>query len=281
MKYAIDYFYKDMQHFKYLDEVNEITIKFNPSDKTLIDFMEAHANQRINIYITNVSEFLQKKSLELFDEVRAQYPLLDFAFKLDAYTDEAKELVAQLREKQYKFYFNIHVKDFDTLHGLVNLGVSDVYITEELGFELEQCAKIAHERNVQIRVYPNIAQSSWSSTPDICKFFIRPDDVDFYEPYVDVMEFLGDHRKLATYYKIYAEDKKWLGKLNEVIIDFADDVDNQCILSTFANRRVDCGKRCLKGKSCQICATQQELAETLAKNHLTLKTLEAKPKRAN
>jgi hypothetical protein len=69
-----------------------------------------------------------------------------------------------------KFYFNIYVKDWDTLHGLINEGVSDIFIVEEMGFQLVDAAAIAHEAKVQIRIFPNVAQSSWGPAPALKKF---------------------------------------------------------------------------------------------------------------
>lgn len=44
--------------------------------------------------------------------------------------------------------------------GLVKLKVKDIYIVNELGFELDKIAEIAHKENINIRIIPNIAQSS-------------------------------------------------------------------------------------------------------------------------
>ena len=45
--------------------------------------------------------------------------------------------------------------------GYISLGVSDIYIGEDLGFELDKVSKIAKEHNIQIRTFPNIVQTQW------------------------------------------------------------------------------------------------------------------------
>lgn len=45
------------------------------------------------------------------------------------------------------------------LIGLIKCGVSELYITDSLGFEIIKVAEIAHSKDVKIRVYPNVAQS--------------------------------------------------------------------------------------------------------------------------
>lgn len=41
-----------------------------------------------------------------------------------------------------------------------------------MGFELDKISKIAHNNNIKIRVFPNVAQSSWNDTQDIYKFLL-------------------------------------------------------------------------------------------------------------
>ena len=80
---------------------------------------------------------------------------------------------------------------------------------------------------------------------------------------------------ISTYYKIYAIDKKWFGKLNEVIIDFNDnEIDSRFILPQFAARRLNCGKRCFKGRPCRTCNAIEELAALLESENLMIKDFE-------
>ena len=116
---------------------------------------------------------------------------------------------------------------------------------------------------MRIRVFPNVAQCSTEYTNDLKKFFIRPEDLENYEPYVDVYEFYGDSNKLLTYYQIYKYDKKWFGPLKDLIIGFNDEIDNKYIIPRFPERRIKCGKKCLKGVSCSMCETIEQLSKTL------------------
>lgn len=90
--------------------------------------------------------------------------------------------------------------------------MSDIYITNDLAFDLNTLSKEVHKINnkCQIRVYCNIAQSALvlQEQNSLKSFFIRPEDVDLYEKYIDVLEFYGVDEKLETYYKIYVIDKK-------------------------------------------------------------------------
>ena len=141
--------------------------------------------------------------------------------------------------------------------------MSDIYIVEDLCFELDKVSKIAHENQVQLRIYPNVAQSSWKYTEDIKKFWVRPEDISLYEKYVDVCEFFGAEKKVVTLLKIYKDDQKWFGKLNEIILGLKNDIDSRFIVPRFAEKRIKCGKECLKGGKCQMCERVVSLSKTL------------------
>lgn len=116
-----------------------------------------------------------------------------------------------------------------------------------------------------------MAQSSFSETVALKKFFIRPEDTDIYSQYIDIFEFYNVDEKLDTYYKIYAIDKKWFGQLNEIIIDFNSDIDNKYIVPRFLEMRYKCGKKCFKGGHCRRCEVIEELSSSLEQSELVVK----------
>lgn len=274
MKYCVEY----KKDFRYLDKVDELTVHFRRQDTSLVDFLLLHQEQRINICIDDEDDFIEKDCIKLFDAVAKEHPEINFSLKLRDYkSGRVKEIVDIIKASavKHKFFFATFVKDWDILFGYMKLCPSDMYIVENLGFELSSVGDILHTANIRVRVFPNIAQSSWAGTEALKKFFIRPEDVHFYESCVDVMEFIGNEDAIATYYKIYAIDKKWFGKLNEVIIDFNDnEIDSRFILPQFAARRLNCGKRCYKGRPCRTCNAIKELAAVLESENLMIKDFE-------
>lgn len=272
MKYCVQY----KRDFKYLNDVDEITINFRASDTTLVDFLLLHQKQRINIYIDDEDDFISNNCVKLFNAIVSEHPEINnFVFKLKDYKrGTVKEIVEILKNNKMKYFFEVFIKDWDTLLGYVELHPSDIYIVESLGFEIASIAQLLHTAGIQVRCFPNVGQSAWKEAPALKKFFIRPEDVYIYEPYIDVLEFFGRENSIETYYKIYAIDKKWFGKLNEVIIDFNnEEIDSRFILPEFAVRRLNCGKRCLKGRPCKICEAIKELAEVLESHNLMIKTV--------
>lgn len=251
MKYCIDY-HKTLKNAKKADE---FTINYTKKNDVLIDFLEKFKDKRVNLAI---SDSLTYPELKLLKTIRDAYPNLYLRFEVYD-SDRIEDIV----ECGVPFFFGNRVNNWDEFLGLIDLGVTDIYIIEELCFELDKVAPIAHEAGVQIRVYPNIAQSRWRDTPDIKKFWIRPEDIDSYEEFIDVCEFFGAEQQIMTFLKIYKEDKRWFGLLSELIIGLKSDLDSRFIIPRFAEKRIKCGKECLKGGKCQMCERVISLSKTL------------------
>jgi hypothetical protein len=128
-----------------------------------------------------------------------------------------------------------------------------------------------------------VAQSSGKGLsgviPAINQFFIRPEDTETYEPFVDVFELWGDSSRLSVTYEIYKQ-QQWLGDIQDLIIGFNDDVPNAGIMEHFAQIRLGCKKKCFQGKKCDICKTMREIALALKEDGLILES-ERKPVREN
>lgn len=45
------------------------------------------------------------------------------------------------------------------IYALIDRKVSDIYIVEELGFDLINVANVLHKNNINVRIFPNVAQS--------------------------------------------------------------------------------------------------------------------------
>lgn len=267
MKYCIEYNTECSK--KLINSVEELIIRYNKKDfLKLIEYAKSNTNQRIIFSIDDIDECLKDKVLEKFITIKKENPDFNFSIRLAKYNKEIKEI---LKEANFKFFFNIYVNDWDTFIGLSNLNVSDIYITENLGFEIDKVAAIAHKKNIQIRVFPNVCQSSWLETDTLKTFFIRPEDIDEYESYVDVIQFFDDGKKLDVLYDIYHNDKKWFGKLNEIIIGLDSDIDSRYIIPRFAQKRIKCGKECFKNGRCKMCERVNDLSKTLQKAKLLVK----------
>lgn len=260
MKYSI-HFYKGCN---ILEKADEIILKYSEIHEALPEYVKEYADeQRIVIDIRKLEkDFLTEdggKNLSIW--VSAKENHRNFAILL---AETNIELLPVLQENNINYFFDTRVDTMDKLTNLVNLGVSDIYICNELGFSLKTIAPYCHNNKTNIRVYPNVAQSSSSrkGLNDFKKFFIRPEDIDFYEEYVDIFEFFTeDLSKQKVLYQIY-KDKKWLGDIRDLILEleYKEPILNYTIIPDFALNRINCGKACGIGK-CQMCDRILSIAE--------------------
>lgn len=258
MKYCIDYH----KSFKNANRADEFTINYTKKNDVLIDFLEKFKDKRVNL---TIEEELSYTELKLLKTICDSYSNLFLRF--ERYNPDTIELIT---ECGVPFFFGNRVNNWDEFLGLVELAVTDVYIVEDLCFELDKVAAIAHAADIQLRAYPNIAQSSWKDTAEIKKFWIRPEDIEIYEQYIDVCEFFGNEQQVSVLLKIYKEDKKWFGLLNEIIIGIKSDLDSRFIAPRFAEKRSVCGKDCQKGGKCRMCDRVIDLSKTLKTANLMI-----------
>lgn len=265
MKYCINY--SNKSHI--IDKVDEILIRYDKNKilELFTQFIPAHLNQRVIVQLieeNNIDTIVNnlKKIISIYNENKD----IKFDIQLPFYN---RKFIEELKDTNLKYFFKAAANSWDKFTGLMSQNVSDIYITDELAFELDKVAEIAHKNNIKVRIYPNVAQSRWDKLSDILKFFIRPEDIEMYEPYVDVCEFYGDKaQQIDTYYKIYQEDKKWFGDLQEIIIGLDSKIDSRYIIPRFAEKRIKCGKDCLKGGKCEMCKRILDLSEQLENAHL-------------
>ena len=245
---------------KYLQDADELKIRYRPADRTLKDFLEVYQNRTIIIDVTDSFEEVDAQLLKgLYDKYKNIKIIFDFY---------NKEFLARAQQIEIPFFFTNLITTIDQLHGLLKYNPTDMYICEELGFSLDKISKILHDNNVRVRVFPNICQSSFPETPSIKTFFIRPEDIPFYQKYVDVFQLIIDQDRQRVLHKIY-NNHKWLGPIDEIIPSFKDYLDNRYVLNNFGQIRSRCGKRCmLDPSSCDVCGRFQDLTNTFEAFHL-------------
>lgn len=242
MKYAI-YF---KPNSRYDIEADEILIVYRKRSIGLINWVQKRPeNQRIIVDIT-ILNYDFNDDMDIFTEAAAAHP--NIAFKISTNNNFDK-----LKENNIDYFFVEFADTWDKLHSYISKGVSDIYVTNELGFQMKDVKMVCLTHNVKIRVYPNVAQTSardTSSVDTLTKFFIRPEDTMFYEPYVDTFEFFCPINQQDVYMDIYKR-QSWTSSLSILIKDFDIDVISAQLVR-FGTTRLNCGKVCSYGK-CAVC----------------------------
>lgn len=278
-KFAFTYY----RNNDFINKCDEIIITWHRSN-TLLDFLKEHNTQRVIIDIPNAKEFLAAGGPEYFDLLAQDNSVKNWVLRLPSLFSE--DTFSQNDIKKYftntniPFFFHYYISSYDMLKGIIDLGVSDVYIANELGFNLPKIHKVTQEAKINLRIVPNISQSIWWKTNPLISFWVRPEDIQTYAPHVDVFEIasLDNGKKDQALYKAYVVDKKWFGKLDEIIQGLNGDIDSRFLHPQWAETRVECDKRCLKGGRCRMCYTLDELASSLEKIKVTVGRKEEKEK---
>lgn len=146
--------------------------------------MEKYHDKRI---IIDVSDIFEEADAKLLKGLYEQYKNIKIIFNF-----ENKDFLLRAEKYELPHFFTNAVTTIDQLHGLLKYHPTDMYICEELGFSLDKISKLLHDNDILVRVYPNICQSSFSETLSIKTFFIRPEDIKFYDDFVDVFELITD-----------------------------------------------------------------------------------------
>ena len=226
----------------------------------MVSFLTKYSDKSI---VIDVTENFDDTDAQLFQGLCEKFNNFKIIIQYE------NELHLELVQK-YKipFFFTNFVTTIDKLYGFLKYKPTDMYICEDLGFSINKVSAILHEHNIKVRVFPNICQSSFPETPSLLTFFIRPDDIPVYEPFVDVFELISDKSRQGIIFKIYKQHK-WFGEVNEIIPTFKDNLDSRFLLNDFGVFRTHCGKRCLyKPGSCDICSRMVDLAAAFKENNI-------------
>lgn len=156
-------------------------------------------------------------------------------------------------EKEILWYWGYPITTFYEAKGFIRLGSCYLKIGAPLFFEWDLIQKVCPK--AKIRHTPNVAYNDGLPRPDgVSGTWIRPEDLDLYEQYIDVIEFEDcDREKEQTLYSIYMEQKSWSPILQLLISNLNYTGTNRLISSELTKRRLTCHQVCENGGSCTLC----------------------------
>lgn len=260
-------------HNDYDSVIGEFNIKFDSnknSVKNLIEFAREYADRRINL------EFVQEVDVSVVSVASAVNQNIYVRLKDSDYlaTD-------QLKKHGYKFFFDyqtIPVCNFTILDTLVSLGVSDVYLSDDLCYNMRDVRGYLKEHGIQSRLVLNhIPCSSFDRGTNKKSPIYRPQDIDLLSEYIDVFEFdCGspfDWVLFDVLYRTWFEKKKWNGDLREINQDLQIEFPNSSIVPNFTEYKINCGRRCCQRASnlCRKCDQLIDLGVDLSNKSIKVK----------
>ena len=272
MKYCVNYSNRvNMTSF------DEISIIYESQDSALIQFLQEHDTQKINLIVGNIPSFYENKEWIKLNAIKEKYPQYNFSICFGGHSafysidDTLKECMMAL---QVPYYTGMYVNNYDQLHYLAQQGVSEVYLVEDMCFDLKRAKRVCAAYDIRIRAFPNVAQSYRGLTAEIlplASFFIRPDDVSAYSEYIDVLEFYGPLDRQKIFYDIYTGGP-WYGDLKDIIYSLPLSLDSMRIVPGFAHARINCKRECAKGGHCNICNNINNIEKKFKEYGMLLKT---------
>ena len=255
MRYAVHY-HKDFRHFDDVDEVvfdyqgTENIVTFIP--KLLREDQRAVINLK-KYEISYVIPYLNKLA-----EIHSK-----FIVQINSYIHI--DDIQLLKDNNIDFMFNDYCRDYDTFYTMIKYGAKDIYIVEDLAFDLKSLHTVLNKHGINLRVFPDIAQCARGTrghVPTITKFWIRPEDTELYEDYVDVFELCRLDSRLSVAYEVYKQ-RQWKGQIQDLILDIDIDIDNSTIAPNFGKERIGCQKKCMLGR-CNLCYEIEKLANSFS-----------------
>ena len=128
--------------FKYLPQIDEFNIGFRNKELQLSKFLDLYAkSQRVNI---RLPLGYTEENIELLEAAYEKGYNIAIILPDQFYAN-------QLQEHGVPFYFKDPAFTWDQLRGMGSLGVSDVFVSGELGFDLERVKWYADLNNIKIK----------------------------------------------------------------------------------------------------------------------------------
>lgn len=252
MKYCIPFFV-GMNSKKSIDE---LIIKYKEERyDTLIEFLNEHFYLRVIINFQNRE--LTSKDLDFFSAL-AEKEEYNFAIMISYRIN--KDIISQLKETKINYFFQEYCVDYSSIAAFLDMGVSDIYIVNDLCFDLPTVSDIVHAAGAKVRVFPNVAQEMYPTKDPITRFFIRPEDIFLYENYVDVCEIFGDAGITEEIFYVYI-NQKWNKEINKLISNIDEEFTNTFLLENFSLRRLSCKRKCKINKDCDFCMKKVKIAK--------------------
>lgn len=250
---------------------DEIVIIYQSDIKQLVQFLEEHSAQKIVVKITDVNDYIERRQWEGLNLIAESHP--DLKFSVCFYEQvpfRENKVFNEFKELKMPFFLGMMITNFDQLHYVCDFGVSEVYLAEDICFDLKRAKRLCQKHQVTVRTFPNVAQCSVQQRPAPLKFFIRPEDVDAYSDVIDTLEFWGEDERQFIQATIYKK-RKWPGDMRIIIQGFDESIDSNCILPGFAEARKACDRKCIKGDHCSICTHLLNVAKAYKEKGLYIK----------
>lgn len=251
------------------DEADEFDIDYDPEKNNfdkLCEFIDEFPDKRVNVRFPNGIDKKSAKSIVRVDRNGS------VAFRL---TKEDFHVTGDLKDMGARFFFDQNAPAYNlaSLKYYLSLGVSDVYIVDDLWYNIELTKGACSKAGAHIRVVGNrIPMMSPDKGTDACSMILRPNDYDLLDKYVDVIEFdcidrngIYNFPAADALWKSWSKTKTWYGDLSEINLDLKMPVPNESVMDGFTANKLRCGYKCAGRGGCRKCQDILDIAYSMHK----------------
>ena len=228
---------------EYLKKVDEIKINYNQLD-TILDLFEINPNATFILKITSKEDktSIRWQEIERYNTMTQNKVVIE---------TDSFDIMDACKALNIQFFYAIPINSFYELQALAEYGCCDVRIDAPLTHMLDKLSVY----DITIRMCPNVAYYGYIPRENgVIGSWVRPEDVELYEDFVDVFEFEDcDKKKEEALYRVYNETKSWIGELNKLITNFNYQGINHKISKDLTLCRMFCGQKCTQGIKCNLC----------------------------
>lgn len=264
-------------YFPLNESAHEFNIKFDPEENDF-DKLELFIedcikdNKRVNIEYKKEVDLKTAKLLNrLYDNV---YFRLSTRHLLKIKDFQAANL---------RFFFQDMpcINWIELKNQVEKYGVTDVYICDDLVYDMDNVKKYCSSLGVQLRIVLNRIPLVYSTMfEETIVPIYRPNDYELLSKYYDVAEFdCGNpyqFNKLNVLYKAWFLNKDWYGNLQEINEDLTFSLPNRGLVEKATLYKLTCGLKCIKYNNCQKCSRVINIANLLKDMNAQVKMGETK-----
>ena len=242
-----------------LQKADEILINKHNNYSKIQELITKYPNKKFSIAINGTEH--EDINWKYYEELNQKYNII---FRL-----RVPQFSIVFVEHNIKWYWEYEASNWYELHNLITSGASEIIVSDDVFFNIENLKYYKDTCNVKFRMIPNTADNGvMPKSNGIYGSWVRPEDIYLYEDVIDTVEFRGltnleDER---TIFHIYAENKSWPGNLNLLIKNLNFNVDNRGIPDEFGVTRLNCNHKCCSNSTCHYCTMELALTAALDKH---------------
>lgn len=249
---------------KFNNKAAEYNIEYHPQTQKmdkLIDFLD-YADKRVNVRF--VSDLADDGTLVSEKDIDTMMKYDNCYIRLDSYN--CPDYFEYLIKNNYRFFYDytMAANNWVSLSKYADNHPTDIYIVDDLVYDLPKVKEYCNNNNVRLRVILNKIQSWDFYTKDPRVPIYAPNNYEYLNKFYDTAEFVYDSElQLEALYKIWFIKHKWKSNLQEINNYLIFELDNRCLSPMYVESRSECGLKCIKGGKCRKCYEFIKLAETL------------------